>query len=91
MRIFVDTNVYIGYILEREPFFQAAASVFSYAADGIIEIYVSTLTFTTANFICVDRFKMNRDVMAMKVRGHKDFLSVEPITQDDVYQAYINQ
>ena len=29
--------------------------------------------------------------MAMKVRGHKDFLSVEPITQDDVYQAYINQ
>ena len=33
---------------------------------------------------------MNRDVMAMKVRGHKDFLSVEPITQDDVYQPYDN-
>ena len=90
MRVFVDTNVYIDYILEREPFFQAAASVFSYAADGIIEIFVSTLTFTTANFICVDRFKMNREVMAMKVRGHKDFLGVEPITKEDVYQAYDN-
>lgn len=90
MRVFVDTNVYIDYMLEREPFFQAAASVFSYASDGIIELYVSTLTFTTANFICVDRFKMSRDVMAMKVREHKDFLCVEPITKEDVYQAYDN-
>lgn len=88
MRVFVDTNVYIDYILEREPFFQAAASVFSYALDGVIELFVSTLTFTTANFICVDRFKMGRDVMAMKVNGHKDFLGVEPIMREDVYQAY---
>lgn len=78
MKIFIDTNVYIDYILEREPFYQAAASVFSYASDGVIEVFVSTLTFTTANFICVDRFKMNRDVMAMKVNGHKNFLNVEP-------------
>ena len=42
MRVFVDTNVYIDYIFEREPFFQAAALVFSYAVDVIIEIYVST-------------------------------------------------
>lgn len=90
MKIFVDTNVYIDYILEREPFFQAAASVFSYASDRVIDLVVSTLTFTTANFICVDRFKMNRDVMAMKVNGHKDFLQVEPITRDDVYLAYEN-
>lgn len=90
MKIFVDTNVYIDYILEREPFFQAAASVFSYASDGVIDLVVSTLTFTTANFICVDRFKMNRDVMAMKVNGHKELLQVEPITRDDVYQAYEN-
>lgn len=90
MRVFVDTNVYIDYILEREPFFQGAASVFSYASDGVIDLFVSTLTFTTANFICVDRFKMNREVMAMKVNGHKEFLHVEPIIQDDVYQAYEN-
>ncbi len=90
MKIFIDTNVYIDYILEREPFYQAAASVFSYASDGVIEVFVSTLTFTTANFICVDRFKMNRDVMAMKVNGHKNFLNVEPFLRDDVYKAYDN-
>lgn len=33
---------------------------------------------------------MSRDVMAMKVREHKDFLCVEPITKEDVYQAYDN-
>lgn len=44
MRLFLDTNVLIDFLLERHPFNDAAASLVSYAAENQLEICTSALT-----------------------------------------------
>ena len=70
MKLFLDTNVLIDFILERPLFYQPAAMIVSYAAERKIEVSVSALSVVTANFICVERCKMPLEVYRRKM----DFL-----------------
>lgn len=40
MKLFLDTNVLIDFILERQPFYQAAAMIISYAEENKVQIRV---------------------------------------------------
>ena len=51
MKLFLDTNVLIDFILERPLFYQPVAMIVSYAAERKIEVSVSALSVVTANFI----------------------------------------
>ena len=53
MKLFLDTNVLIDFILERQPFYQAAAMIISYAEENKVQICVSSLSLVTTNFICI--------------------------------------
>ena len=55
MKLFLDTNVLIDFILERQPFYQAAAMIISYAEENKVQICVSSLSLVTTNFICIER------------------------------------
>ena len=44
MRILLDTNVVLDFLLDREPFADAASAVWEAGRKGRIEIYVSALT-----------------------------------------------
>lgn len=35
MRLFLDTNIWVDFLLEREPFYEAAAALFSLADEAI--------------------------------------------------------
>ena len=50
MKLFLDTNVLIDFILERQPFYQAAAMTISYAEENRVQICVSSLSLVTTNF-----------------------------------------
>ena len=50
MKLFLDTNVLIDFILERQPFYQAAAMIISYAEENKVQICVSSLSLVTTNF-----------------------------------------
>ena len=44
MKLFLDTNVLIDFILERLPFYQAAAMIISYAEENkVLVLYPSLL------------------------------------------------
>lgn len=62
MKLFLDTNVLIDFIMERPLFYDAAAMIVSYAFEKKVSICVSTLSIVTANFICVERCKMPIDI-----------------------------
>lgn len=51
MKLFLDTNVLIDFLMERHPFYDAAASLVSYAAENQLEICTSALPIVNANFI----------------------------------------
>ena len=66
MKLFLDTNVLIDFILERQPFYQAAAMIISYAEENRVQICVSSLSLVTTNFICIERCKMPIEIFRNK-------------------------
>jgi predicted nucleic acid-binding protein len=89
MKLFLDTNVYIDFLLVRKPFDREAISIISRAADGNVDVAISAITAVTADYICVERCKMPRQLMTMKAIGLKDVVNVLSVDSCDVWDAYI--
>ncbi|MFY9150880.1 MAG: PIN domain-containing protein [Prolixibacteraceae bacterium] len=49
--LFLDTNIVIDLLAKREPFYNAAAQIFSLADRKKLKICVSALTFANLNYI----------------------------------------
>ena len=50
-KVFIDTNILIDFLGEREPFYEAAARIVSRADRKEIELLVSSLSYATASYI----------------------------------------
>ena len=88
MKLFLDTNVLIDFILERPLFYQPAAMIVSLAAERKIDICVSALSVVTANFICIERCKMPLDVYRRKVDFLRNFSEVCSVDSSDINSSY---
>lgn len=88
MKLFLDTNVLIDFILERLLFYQPAAMIVSLAAERKIDICVSALSVVTANFICIERCKMPLDVYRRKVDFLRNFIEVCSVDSSDINSSY---
>ena len=88
MKLFLDTNVLIDFILERQKFYPAAATIISYALEGKVKICVSSMSIVTTNFICVERCDMPLESFRMKMDFLRDFLEICSVDESDVYQSY---
>lgn len=67
--LFLDTNVVIDLLGEREPFYESAAKIATLADKGKIQIFVSALTYSTVYYLLV-RFE-NREIVKEKMRKFK--------------------
>jgi predicted nucleic acid-binding protein len=47
----VDTNVVLDYLANRTPFADDAELVFNAADEGVVELWLCALSFTTLNFL----------------------------------------
>lgn len=88
MTIFLDTNVWIDFLLERKPFYTLAASVLSYADSKSYKLCVSTLTVVNAHYICCERFRMPTAIVISKMEALSDLLTICSVSQEDISQAY---
>lgn len=88
MRLFLDTNILIDFLLERQPFYPASAMIVSCAMEGKTEMSVSALSIVTANYICVERCKMSENVYRRKMDFLRNYMNVCPVTSENVYHAY---
>jgi len=59
MRVFVDTNVLLDVLANREPFYKESATVWTLAEQGKVRGLVSTLSFSNIYYI-VRRLKDRR-------------------------------
>ena len=62
MRIFVDTNLLLDVLAKREPFYTAAAGVWTLAETGACEGLVSAISFNNVFYI----LRMARDAVAAR-------------------------
>lgn len=51
IKVFIDTNIMIDVIGRREQFCKPSMQIMSLADRGLIQIYVSSLSYATASFI----------------------------------------
>ncbi len=50
-QVFVDTDIILDLLSEREPFYKDSAQLFSRADKGEIKLFVSSLSFANLNYM----------------------------------------
>ena len=85
MNVFLDTNVVIDFMGEREGFFDDAAAIFSMIEDKRITASVSALTIVNCAYILKKAF--SSDIMLEKVEALCQMFNVTPIDRSQLTGA----
>ena len=83
--VFVDTDIVLDLLARREPFYAAAARLFSLAETGVLSLSVSSLTF--ANLFYILRKQVSARHAHEVLRDFKQLVTVLPVDDAVVEQA----
>lgn len=78
-KLFLDTNVVIDLLGEREPFYDSAAKIATLADKGKILVYVSALTYSTIYYLLA-RFE-DKEIVKEKIRKFKVIVETSDLTE----------
>lgn len=82
---FVDTDIVLDLLARREPFYDAAARLFSLAETGTISLSVSSLTF--ANLFYILRKQVSARHAHEVLASFKQLVTVLPVDDAVIEQA----
>ena len=82
-RLFLDTNIVIDFLLERQEWLDDAVAILSLADAGEIEVYCSTLSLATASFF-MEKAKMPQDLLRRKLSAFCEICQLSPIDENVV-------
>jgi predicted nucleic acid-binding protein len=77
-RLFLDTNVVIDLLGEREPYYDNAAKIASLADKGKIQLIVSALSYSTVYYL-LSRFE-DKELVKEKIRKFKVIAETSDLT-----------
>ncbi len=77
-KLFLDANVVLDLLGERDPFYKAVARIATLADKGEINLVVSALTYSIV-FYLLSKFE-DRDVVKEKIRKFKVFAETSDLT-----------
>ena len=83
--IFVDTDIILDLLSNREPFYTPSAYLFSEADKGKIKIHVSSLSFSNLNYILSKQYTPDR--ARKKMLKFKTLVTVLAVTDKIVELA----
>jgi len=55
-KVFVDTDITLDLLSQREPHYAAAAKLFTLADKGKLSIYISSLSFSNLNYLLTRQY-----------------------------------
>ena len=84
-KVFVDTDIVLDLLSNREPFYSHSAHLFSEADKGKIRIHVSSLTFSNLNYILSRQYSV--DNARTKLLKFKTLVTVLSVTDKVVELA----
>jgi len=99
-RVFADTDVVLDLLAQREPFYDAAARLFTRADNGTLTICVSALSFSNLNYLLsrrydaresrriLDKFKVLVKVLAVNEKTIELALNSKFTDFEDAIQYY---
>ena len=86
MRVLLDTDVVLDYLLEREPFAQTAGRLFELNAQGAFDGYISGIT--PINVFYLGRKVLERDKLRQALKDLLLAMRVCSITHAVLIQAF---
>jgi predicted nucleic acid-binding protein len=84
-RIFVDSDIILDLLGNREPFYKYAAELFSLADKGELKLFVSSLSFANLNYLLSRQY--SADQARMKLLKFKTLVSVLSVSDKMVELA----
>lgn len=87
-RIYLDTNIVLDFLGERQPFHEASAKVLTLADRKKIKIFVSPITISTAYYVLA-KFESNK-VALDKIRKFKLLCEVSVMDSEVIDKAIIS-
>lgn len=79
-KLFLDTNVVVDLLGEREPFYDDAAKIATLADKGKIQLIVSALTYSTVYYL-LSRFE-GKEAVKEKIRKLKVIAETADLTDN---------
>ena len=52
MKVFVDTNLFIDILLDREPFADTSSTIYTLCENSILDGYIAPITINNIYYIC---------------------------------------
>lgn len=84
-KLFLDTNVVMDLLGEREPFYLAAATIATLSDKGRIHVAVSALTYSTV-FYLLSKFE-DKELVKDKIRKFKVIAETADLTDKIINQG----
>ncbi|HPI19756.1 MAG TPA: PIN domain-containing protein [Candidatus Kapabacteria bacterium] len=84
-KLFLDTNVVIDLLGEREPFYESSAKIATLADIGKIKIIVSALTYSTVYYL-LSRLE-DKELVKEKIRKFKVIAETSNLTDKIIDKA----
>jgi predicted nucleic acid-binding protein len=88
-RVFLDTNVVVDLLGERDPYYYAAAKIATLADNGRIELFVSALTYSTVYYL-LSRFE-DKEQVKEKIRKFKLIAQTSYLTDNIIDKGLISK
>jgi len=85
-KVFLDTNVIIDVLDQREKFFIESSNVLSLGAEGKLELYATSLTFTTCVYVL--RKSLGYTKIIESIRLLRTFIHISPISEPEFDLAF---
>jgi len=63
--LYLDTNILLDFLLNRQPFAEAATTLLAAAEEGRATLFVSSLTFVTAHYVVSKAIGKNAATLAL--------------------------
>ncbi len=87
MNLFIDSNVVLDFLLERQPFFDGAKKIFELRANPDYQLYISAAAITDIYYIAYRTLHDHEAVMALI--GRLFTLSkIAPVNEEHIHTAH---
>lgn len=88
-RLFLDTNILVDLICNREPFVQEAEKIFALANMGKVSIGISALSYINTVYIA-KKYQFNTEEVINSLKKIASFTTVTHLTESTIKQAMDN-
>lgn len=86
MRVFLDSDIILDFLLKREPFFKEALNLFLLKEKNNFKLYTSAIIISNVYYISSKQF--TGELAKQKIKELTSIIQITDSTKQSIYQAF---